>query len=314
MAEVKHQEKAKKEEEKAAKTEQKRLTREERRKSKETHPESSEQHQHQQQQPQQQQAQEQPARQQPQQQPRQRAQEQKEESKEPETKAPTKVQTVVFQSSKLHAKRKGTVTPPPADIKPPAPKSPTSPTSPTSDASASASPSSKVKTWWKKLSRPRAQSASAAEGVEPVNKGENDRDPKATLGGLQVGHASATSVDDTRSASMREVALAGRPRDLRPTGGDERGESSGAAPGGDPQPRMEEAKAEVVERERDEVSSVSSLSSDDGSDDFVEAKDGLDSKPPSFMTPPKKVALAEPDATLAGLAHSSKESRFVEAL
>lgn len=114
--------------------------------------------------------------------------------------------------------------------------SPLSPSSNTSPESANESPTSRVKNWLKsRLHKPRAKSISgnnAGGGAKSSDAG-GGKAPGGFLGGHRLkrlhpdGTGSMTSLSEERSASMREVALAGR-ASAPVVASDEPGESSGS--------------------------------------------------------------------------------------
>lgn len=115
--------------------------------------------------------------------------------------------------------------------------SPLSPSSNTSPESANESPTSRVKNWLKsRLHKPRAKSISGNNagggGKSSDASGGGGKAPGGFLGGHRLkrlhpdGTGSMTSLSEERSASMREVALAGR-ASAPVVASDEPGESSG---------------------------------------------------------------------------------------
>ena len=114
--------------------------------------------------------------------------------------------------------------------------SPLSPSSNTSPESANESPTSRVKNWLKsRLHKPRSKSISgnnAGSGAKSSDAG-GGKAPGGFLGGHRLkrlhpdGTGSMTSLSEDRSASMREVALAGR-ASAPIVASDEVGESSGS--------------------------------------------------------------------------------------
>ncbi|KXH28139.1 hypothetical protein CSIM01_09072 [Colletotrichum simmondsii] len=133
----------------------------------------------------------------------------------------------------------------------------------------SGSPTNKMKTWLKsRFGRPRGRSAA----------GENAEE-RGFIGGValtRLANESATSLGDARSASMREVAIAGKSSDATPR--------SAAAQEGD----------------------VSPVSSDSESEHFVEASDELEGP----VSPP--AAIRDPNIHKT---HSpTRDSRFRENL
>ncbi|KAG6357153.1 hypothetical protein INS49_015030 [Diaporthe citri] len=114
--------------------------------------------------------------------------------------------------------------------------SPLSPSSNTSPESANESPTSRVKNWLKsRLHKPRAKSISGNNtgGGGKSSDAGGGRAPGGFLGGHRLkrlhpdGTGSMTSLSEERSASMREVALAGR-ASAPVVVSDEPGESSGS--------------------------------------------------------------------------------------
>ncbi len=156
------------------------------------------------------------------------------------------------------------------------------------------SPSSKVRNWFKtRFSRPRAKSSNAAmEGSAPK---------RGFIGGVALAkvrnHNASMSSIDNRSASMREVAMAGRRRPLSTAAlatefpGKEFGESSA---GSAARPRGRESSL---------VSSLSSVST--GLDKFVEARSEVSGP----ISPPR--LLQDP---ASGRGSPVRESRFCENL
>jgi hypothetical protein len=272
-AELKAQEKARKEEEKAAKAEQKRQAKEEKAKGKEIERESHE---------------------------------------EDDTAKQTETTKSKILPAKLGGKRKESD-----------PARPTTADKTTAEEEGEAtSPSSKVKSWWKKLGRSRA--TSAAEATDDKAKA-TAAEEKGFIGGAALANLeSGTTKDDNKSgttegagaASMREMAMAGRKDD---PDGDEVGESSGTQPIAPPsEPAKTETTAPFIETddvdadptESDKVSSVSSLSSDDR---FVEAREetgGLDAI--GGLRAPSKF-MGDIASLSGGSTHSTpKESKFHE--
>ncbi|KAJ9142744.1 Eisosome 1 protein [Pleurostoma richardsiae] len=173
-----------------------------------------------------------------------------------------------------------------------------------------ASPTSKMRNWLRsRFTRPRARSSPAAQTTTTTaSEGGAGAGKKGFIGGAALanlggGTASATSLNESRTASVREVALAGRQQSAQsqpgvedvdererdkglvilPLTGDEPGEGSGkaAATGGGPV---------TPERRRSRsLGSVSSLTSSDGAgsdgEHFVEARDDLSGA--GGLSPPK---------------------------
>lgn len=205
--------------------------------------------------------------------------------------------------------------------------------SPKSDGDSGSSPTHKVRDWLlSRLPRPRAKSSSAAEGPGPSGAA-TAAEKKGFVGGATLarlrGRSSTTSVNDPiagkenrassagasmrASTSMHDVAMAGRPQNVVPGGGENLAPVSPSTP---PFQRpMSQASIPI---------SVSSMSSDSSGDNFVEARSSLASP----MTPPKAVGgsggilggggggggsgLAVPVPT--GRASPFRESRFSENL
>ncbi|KAK7721705.1 Eisosome assembly protein [Diaporthe eres] len=207
--------------------------------------------------------------------------------------------------------------------------SPLSPSSNTSPESANESPTSRVKNWLKsRLHKPRAKSVSGnnASGGGRSSDAGGGRAPGGFLGGHRLkrlhpdGTGSMTSLSEERSASMREVALAGR-TNAPVAVSDEPGESSGsksAAPASAPASAPAAAAAGTT---ADHGRIGGSASSDDGGGD-----DGLagrsqtnrSSGAPELegITPPR--ALLDPAGAGTGVTPRSsvgsgnRDSKFIE--
>jgi hypothetical protein len=212
------------------------------------------------------------------------------------------------------------------------------------------SPSSKVKSWWKKLGRSRAVSAPGdGPKAETASKSSAAADEKGFIGGAALaslensgsGGADKKSTkshatEEAGSASMREVAMAGRTAGPSSAAQDEVGESSGTQPidaghdfssGSDPAKTegaatttttaatttpLAERESDHVRDDSDKASSISSLSSDDA---FVEAREdsasGLDTQLSGLRAPGK--FMGDLASLSGGSTHSvPKESKFKE--
>ncbi|KAG8159381.1 hypothetical protein KVR01_011042 [Diaporthe batatas] len=194
--------------------------------------------------------------------------------------------------------------------------SPLSPSSNTSPESASESPTSRVKNWLKsRLSKPRAKSISG-NNAKSSDTG-SVKAPGGFLGGHRLkrlhpdGTGSMTSLGEERSASMREVALAGR-ASAPVVASDEPGESSGS---------KATAPTTALSGTGSQRRTGGSASSDDGTvGDGTTRQDRTDmsSCAPELegIAPPK--ALLDPAVAVSGITPRSsvgsgnRDSKFIE--
>lgn len=194
--------------------------------------------------------------------------------------------------------------------------SPLSPSSNTSPESANESPTSRVKNWLKsRLPKPRAKSISG-NNTKSSDAGSG-KAPGGFLGGHRLkrlhpdGTGSMTSLSEERSASMREVALAGRTSAPVVTS-DEPGESSGSKAA---------TSAPAISGTGSHGRTSGSASSDDGTgyDDFA-GRDRTDRSggAPELegIAPPK--AISDPAGPGTGVTPRSsvgsgnRDSKFIE--
>ncbi|KAI3392879.1 hypothetical protein diail_5012 [Diaporthe ilicicola] len=196
--------------------------------------------------------------------------------------------------------------------------SPLSPSSNTSPESATESPTSRVKNWLKsRLHKPRAKSISGNNSGGGRSSDAGGKAPGGFVGGHRLtrlhpdGTGSMTSLSEERSASMREVALAGR-ASAPIAASDEPGESSGS-----------KAVAGTAVTEATALGShgpIGAASSDDGEDYGIAARGGTDrsSAAPELedIAPPK--AIADPAGTGFGatprtsVGSGNRDSKFIE--
>jgi hypothetical protein len=185
----------------------------------------------------------------------------------------------------------------------------TSPTekSPTSEGEGPSSPG-KMRNWLKnRFSRPRAKSSSAAmdDGSAGADTGKTINTKRGFIGGVTLtkmrDHNASTSSVDNRSASMREVAMAGRgaqAKDASAVGGeDEDGGVRGTSRLAKLEPQEEEAGPSNAPG-----SSASSVASD--GDRFSEAQSHLSAA--NMTLPPAIRVLA------TGRGSPVRESKFSE--
>ncbi|KAK2602038.1 hypothetical protein N8I77_008609 [Diaporthe amygdali] len=197
--------------------------------------------------------------------------------------------------------------------------SPLSPSSNTSPESATESPTSRVKNWLKsRLHKPRAKSISGNNsGGGGKSSDAGGKVPGGFLGGHRLtrlhpdGTGSMTSLSEERSASMREVALAGR-ASAPVEGFDEPGESSGSKTA---------AAGPSVETHMGRQGRIGeSTVSDDGVDDALAGRSEPDrsSWAPELegIAPPR--AIADPAVAGIGITPRSsvgsgnRDSKFIE--
>jgi len=184
--------------------------------------------------------------------------------------------------------------------------SPLSPSSNTSPESATDSPTSRVKNWLKsRLHKPRAKSVSGNNSGGGKSSDAGGKAPGGFLGGHRLtrlhpdGTGSMTSLSEERSASMREVALAGT-ADAPGVASHDLGEGNGSKSPGQP--------------------TGGSVFSDDGGGDGVAGQDEPDrsSRAPELedIAPPK--AIADPAGAGLGVTPRSsvgsgnRDSKFIE--
>ncbi|KAK4193001.1 hypothetical protein QBC35DRAFT_511444 [Podospora australis] len=166
--------------------------------------------------------------------------------------------------------------------------------SPKSEGETGPSPSHKVRDWLlSRLPRPRAKSSSAAEGAGQNGAAEN----KGFVGGATLARlrgrssspspkeigkenpASSAGASMRMSSSMHDVAMAGRPN--FDSGGEEMvGDSNQVSPYTPPRPLSQASIPVSV------AHSVSTITTDESGDHFVEARSTLASP----LTPPKPIA------------------------
>lgn len=193
--------------------------------------------------------------------------------------------------------------------------SPLSPSSNTSPESANESPTSRVKNWLKsRLSKPRAKSISGNNSKS--SDAGNGKGSGGFLGGHRLkrlhpdGTGSMTSLSEERSASMREVALAGR-ASAPVVASDGPGENSGS---------KIIAPTTAVSGTGSPRSAGGSASSDDGASYDLEGRDRADmsSGAPELegIAPPK--AISDPAGAGSGvtprssLGSGNRDSKFIE--